>query len=166
MRAANTMALAVPPRKPRGALRSAERSAAPAQAAYPIGALARSAGVSTRTVRYYEEIRLLRTARRFSGGRRVFDAEALERLRFIARLKRLGFSLAEIRHLNEVFALHRSTREMLDVLDRQLAGRLVDLAVQMTELGRLKKDLLAYRQRIRARLAVLRSQAPRKGKRP
>jgi MerR family copper efflux transcriptional regulator len=128
---------------------------------YPIGALARLADVSTRTVRYYEEIGLLTTARRFAGGRRVFGEDALQRLRFIGRLKRLGFPLEEIRHLNEVFALHRSTGEMLAVLDRQLAGRLQDLAVQMTELGRLKKDLLAYRQRIRARLAVLRSQGSR-----
>ena len=43
----------------------------------PIGALARQAGVSTRTVRYYEEIGLLETARWFAGGRRVFEADAL-----------------------------------------------------------------------------------------
>ncbi|MDH4246698.1 MAG: MerR family transcriptional regulator, partial [Deltaproteobacteria bacterium] len=65
----------------------------------PIGTLARHAGVSTRTIRYYEEIGLLKTARRFAGGRRIFGSEALERLRFIGRLKRLGFSLEEIREL-------------------------------------------------------------------
>jgi DNA-binding transcriptional MerR regulator len=112
--------------------------------------------VSTRTVRYYEEIGLLETARRFAGGRRVFEADALQRLKFIARLKGLGFSLDEIRHLNEVFALHRSTKDMLGVLDGLLAGHLLGLARQMEALGGARRELLAYRQRIRARLALLR----------
>lgn len=128
---------------------------------YPIGTLARLAGVSTRTVRYYEEIGLLTTARRFAGGRRVFGEDALQRLKFIGRLKSLGFSLEEIKHLNEVFALHRSTAEMLAVLDKQLAAHLESLAARMSELSRLRRDLLAYRQRIRARLAVLRTQGNR-----
>ncbi len=148
------------------ASRPQRRPPTPGPSEHPIGSLARLAGVSTRTVRYYEEIGLLTTARRFAGGRRVFGEEAVQRLRFIGRLKRLGFSLEEIRHLNEVFALHRSTKEMLEVLDKQLAGRMDDLALQLTELARLKKDLLAYRQRIRARLAVLRSQAARPGRHP
>jgi DNA-binding transcriptional MerR regulator len=119
---------------------------------YPIHTLAKIAGVSTRTVRYYEEIGLLETARRFSGGRRVFDADALERLRFIARLKRLGFTLDEIRHLNEVFALNRSTDQMLRVLDSQLELHLTQLDEQVRELTALRTDLHAYRERIRTRL--------------
>ncbi|HEX7928632.1 MAG TPA: MerR family transcriptional regulator [bacterium] len=139
--------------------RSRRASASPAPQEYPIGSLAKLADVSTRTVRYYEEIGLLTTARRFAGGRRVFAEDALQRLRFIGRLKRLGFALEEIKHLNEVFALHRSTGDMLTVLDKQLATHLDVLNVQISELAGLKKDLLTYRQRIRSRLAVLRSQA-------
>jgi DNA-binding transcriptional MerR regulator len=134
------------------------RAAAPAIVGdHPIGVLARMAGVSTRTVRYYEEIGLLATARRFAGGRRVFGEDALQRLKFIGRLKGLGFSLEEIKHLNEVFALHRSTAEMLAVLDKQLAAHLQSLAARMADLTRLRQELLAYRQRIRSRLAVLRN---------
>lgn len=125
----------------------------PAQVVYPIGALADIAGVSTRTVRYYEEIHLLETARRFSGGRRVFGPDALERLRFIARLKRLGFSLGEIRHLNEVFSLQRSTTQMLQVLDDQLALHLTELDEQLQELMALRGDLESYRQRIQTRVS-------------
>jgi DNA-binding transcriptional MerR regulator len=131
--------------------------AASAQVVYPIGALARIAGVSTRTVRYYEEIRLLETARRFSGGRRVFDADALERLRFIGRLKRLGFSLDEIRHLNEVFSLQRSTAQMLQVLDGQLARHGAELDERLRELAALRGDLRSYRSHIRTRLAALKA---------
>jgi DNA-binding transcriptional MerR regulator len=134
--------------------------ATPAQVLYPIGALARIAGVSTRTVRYYEEIRLLETARRFSGGRRVFGADALERLRFIGRLTRLGFSLNEIRHLNEVFSLERSTAQMLQVLDDQLARHGAELDERLHELAALRGDLRAYRRHIRARLATLKPKRP------
>ena len=147
-----------PSRSP-GESRPRKRPVAPAPhgagSALPIGGLARAAGVSTRTVRYYEEIGLLRTARRFAGGRRVFDADALERLRFIGRLKRLGFSLEEIAELNAVFELQRSTAAMLQVLDGQLGQRLESLADRLRELERLREELLSYRQHIGRRLATL-----------
>lgn len=122
------------------------------EAAHPIGRLAREAGVSTRTIRYYEEIGLLKTARRYAGGRRVFQADALERLRFIGRLKRLGFSLEEISTLNEVFELHASTSAMLKVLDGQLAGHIEAVDRQMADLEGLRKDLETYRRRIQKRI--------------
>ncbi len=120
-------------------------------ARYPIGKLAREAGVSTRTVRYYEEIGLLRVARRYAGGRRVFADDALQRLRFIGRLKGLGFSLEEIRHLNDVFELKRSTADMLDVLDKQLEAHLATLEQRMQELAALRNDITEYRTHIQAR---------------
>ena len=123
--------------------------------------MATAAGVSTRTVRYYEEIGLLETARRFAGGRRVFGDDALQRLRFIGRLKRLGLSLDEIRHLNAVFALQRSTGDMLGVLDEQLASHIENLGERMKALSRARRELLDYRQHIRSRLAVMRQHPTR-----
>ena len=119
---------------------------------YGVGELAREAEVSARTIRYYEEIGLLRTARRFAGGRRAFDADALERLRFIRRLKRLGLPLEEIRHLNEVFAVQHSTRAMLDVLDGLLGDHLATIAERQKELTHLQDEIGAYRGHIRTRL--------------
>ena len=106
-------------------------------------------------MRYYEEIGLLRSVRRYAGGRRVFDGEALQRLRFIGRLKTLGFSLEEISDLNEVFALHRSTAEMLQALDRQLGEHLETLEARRAGLVALEKELKSYRRRIGGRLAEL-----------
>lgn len=171
MRAAQPIVAAVLGRKrpgakgrptPPGGPPAAGSTAGPAQVVYPIGALAKIAGVSTRTLRYYEEIRLLETARRFSGGRRVFDADALERLRFISRLKGLGFSLDEIRHLNEVFALRRSTAQLLTVLDGQLEHHIARIEVRLRELLALKGDLSSYRRHIRTRLLALKKGRARK----
>ena len=130
-------------------------SADAGESSYPIGGLAREAGVSTRTIRYYEEIGLLKTARRYAGGRRVFASDALERLRFIGRLKRLGFSLEEISELNDVFEMRQSTAAMLRALDQQLATHMNTLDEQLAELSRLRDDLTVYRERIGGRLGQL-----------
>ena len=64
-----------------------------------IGEVARRAGLRPSAVRYYEERGLIEPARRGSGGRRVYGAEAVERLTLIAFAKNIGFSLDEIRNL-------------------------------------------------------------------
>ena len=65
-----------------------------------ITAIARKAGLRTSTLRYYEKIGLLPSARRVAGRRR-YDACALKQLELIAYAKRAGFSLAEIQILQE-----------------------------------------------------------------
>jgi MerR family copper efflux transcriptional regulator len=67
--------------------------------AFTIGNLARAAGVSVETVRYYERRGLVdRPVRRGSQYREYSEAD-VARLRFIRRAKELGFTLAEIREL-------------------------------------------------------------------
>ena len=59
-------------------------------------------GLTTRTIRYYEELGLLKPAARSEGSYRLFDPDDLERLRFIKGLRDdAGFSLAEIGQLLE-----------------------------------------------------------------
>lgn len=64
-----------------------------------IGKLAKAAGVSIQTVRYYERRRLLAPAMRRESGYRVYRKDALQKLRFIKNAQALGFSLEEIRSL-------------------------------------------------------------------
>jgi len=67
-----------------------------------IGELARRCDVNPKTVRYYEELGLLKPAARSEGSYRLFDEDDLERLRFIRGLRDdAGFSLAEIGRLLE-----------------------------------------------------------------
>jgi len=59
-------------------------------------------GLTTRAIRYYEELGLLKPAARSEGAYRLFDADDVERLRFIRGLRDdAGFSLAEIGRLLE-----------------------------------------------------------------
>ena len=62
-----------------------------------IGEIAKRAGVSIDTLRYYERLKLLPRPRRSSGGFRLFAPEHIERVQFIKRAQELGFSLEEIK---------------------------------------------------------------------
>lgn len=64
-----------------------------------IGILARETGASIPTIRYYESIGLLPTARREAGGQRVFNDGDIGHLTFIRRCRTLGFSVDDIRLL-------------------------------------------------------------------
>gem|GEM_PF-176648 len=79
---------------------SATETAAAAQnTVLQIGDVARQVGLSLRTVRFYEEAGLLTPVGRTQGGFRLYDEDALDRLRLIKRMKPLGFTLEEMRSL-------------------------------------------------------------------
>ena len=124
-------------------------------------------GLSPRTVRYYEEIGLLPGVRRRAGGRRVYGPDALERLGFIHRLKRLGLCLAEIRELNEVHAIGGSTAAMLARLHDLLDLHVADVDRRIAELAALRAELVRYRKHIETRnSATARRSAPKKVRGP
>ena len=112
-------------------------------------------GLSARTLRYYEELGLLPGVRRRAGGRRVYGADELERLRFIQRLKALGLALAEVKELNAVYAIAGSTRAMLERLDELLATRLAELDGRIAELANLRAEIGKYRSHVGERVNTL-----------
>jgi MerR family copper efflux transcriptional regulator len=71
----------------------------PAPEVLTISDAAKSAGLGTETVRYYEREGLLREPPRTAAGYRQYGPEDVRRLSFIRRAKTLGFSLREIRDL-------------------------------------------------------------------
>lgn len=66
---------------------------------YRIGELARKAGVTVRAVRYYESLGLLKTQSRSDGGQRYYSDADLVYISRIIELKKLDFSLDEIRQI-------------------------------------------------------------------
>jgi MerR family copper efflux transcriptional regulator len=72
---------------------------------YLISEVADRTGFSAPTLRYYEDIGLVAPVERTASGYRRYDERAIDRLRFIARSKRLGLSLEEITGLVELFDL-------------------------------------------------------------
>ena len=70
-----------------------------------IGELARQAGISVQTVRFYERRGLLPTPPRSAGGYRQYKDSDLEIVRTIKRLQQFDCTLAEVRRVLELYAL-------------------------------------------------------------
>ena len=95
---------------------------------YTINKLTKMSGVSTRTLRYYDEIGLLKPARVASSGYRIYGLEQVDTLQQVLFYRELDFSLEDIKKLlsapdfekGQAFASHLSTlqkkREQLDIL--------------------------------------------------
>ena len=67
-----------------------------------IGELARRAGVSVQTIRYYETHRIIPKADRTDSGYRVYDENTVELLVFIKNAQELGFTLEKIKRLLDI----------------------------------------------------------------
>lgn len=102
-----------------------------------IGAAAERSGLPAKTIRYYEEIGLVRPERR-DNGYRDYSLRELHTLRFLARARRLGFSIPDCRNL---LALYRDrNRASADV--RALAEqRIGEIDRRIEELGSLRATL-------------------------
>jgi DNA-binding transcriptional MerR regulator len=136
--------------------------------------VASETGLTARSIRYYEELGLLRPAARSEGAYRLFDDDDLERLRFIRGLRDdAGFSLAEISQLLEDEDARAKTRarfrQTADAGER--AALLLDAITRIDrqcatlegKIGRLREmvaDRIARRERLLARLAELEAEAP------
>ena len=71
-----------------------------------ISEAARRSGLSSKTIRYYEDIGLIAPARRGDNGYRQYESHAVEELKFLFRAREVGFDLEESRQLLE---LHRDS---------------------------------------------------------
>ena len=63
---------------------------------------ARQSGLSSKTIRYYEQVELISPARRSANGYRDYDESAVAELRFIHRAREVGFSVEEVRQLLQI----------------------------------------------------------------
>jgi len=93
-----------------------------------IGTLAKRAGVSIDTVRYYERDGLLAPKTRLASGYRRYSELEVARLRFIRRAQALGFSLKEVKELlalsklRDVARVRRTAQEKLADVEERIAS--------------------------------------------
>ncbi|WP_232476471.1 MerR family transcriptional regulator [Acidovorax sp. T1] len=108
---------------------------------YTISDLAKEFDLTTRAIRFYEDMGLLQPARNGPAGRnRVYSARDRTRLRLTLRAKRLGLSLSEAKEIIDLYDSPRDTgvqlRKFLDVLvvhRRQLEDQMADLRANLEE---------------------------------
>ena len=109
---------------------------------YSIGDLAREFDLTTRAMRFYEDMGLLRPERTGPGGRkRSYSAGDRTRLKLTLRAKRLGLSLQEAKELIDMYDSPRGTgpqlQRFLEVLDlhrQRIEAQLTDLQANLEEI--------------------------------
>lgn len=99
---------------------------------YTITDLAREFGVTTRTLRHYEDQGLVTPAR--DGINRIYSHRDRVRLKLALRGKRLGFSLSEIRELFQLYDLANDERRQLEEFAVKLERRRAQLEQQREDI--------------------------------
>lgn len=107
---------------------------------YAIGELASLSGVKVPTIRYYEQVGLLPAPPRTEGNQRRYDVAALERLRFIAHARAMGFPMSSIKAM---LRLARHPDEPCEDLDALVADRLMEVEERISRLSGLRAELIA-----------------------
>lgn len=103
-----------------------------------IGAVAKKLGISIDAIRFYERSSLLPRAARTSGGYRRYFENDVETLKFIHRVKGLGFTLKEVRDL---LNLRGSRAQACAPVRRRLEAKLADVEHKLASLQKLESEL-------------------------
>jgi DNA-binding transcriptional MerR regulator len=130
--------------------------ASPSQTTYTISDLAREFDLTTRAIRFYEDMGLLQPERSGPGGRnRVYSSRDRTRLKLTLRAKRLGLSLTEARDLIDMYDSPRDTGPQLRKFLAILAQHRQQLEEQLAELQANLDEVRTHEKESRALLARL-----------
>lgn len=122
---------------------------------YSIAELSREFGVTPRTIRYYEDQGLLSPAR--DGQQRVYGKRDRTRLKLALRGKRLGFSLAEIKEMIDMYDTAPDKGTQLTKFLGGLTQRKAALQQQRQDIEELLGEIDSFEQQCRA---ILKSGTP------
>lgn len=113
-----------------------------------IGELAKNLGLTTRTLRYYEEVGIMTSPRRVEGSIRAYSSNEVRKLKFIMKLKELGLTIKEMQELDAAYASANETDKIIPRLIEMLDRHINNLDDKMTSLSSLRKEIVEYRQRM------------------
>ena len=114
----------------------------------PIGDLAKSLGLTTRTLRYWEEVGIIESAQRADGATRGYTPYYVRRIRFILKLKELGLTIREMQDLYTAYGEAKETTRMIPRLVEILDQHINKVDEKMAQLALLRKEVVEYRQRM------------------
>jgi DNA-binding transcriptional MerR regulator len=106
-----------------------------------IGQLAKDAGVSSRTIRYYEELGIIPEPRRSAGGTRKYPREYRGYIETALALKEMGFRLEDIKPLARLALGRPVSAGQRDAVQRLVEDRIEALDQQMTLLRGLHESV-------------------------
>jgi DNA-binding transcriptional MerR regulator len=113
-----------------------------------IGELARDLGITTRTLRLYEQLGLIDPPKRTEGGIRFYDKEDIRRIKFVLKVKELGLSLKQMQELAEIYRETKITDRIMPRLIEILDGHTEAIRRKIRKLSSLERDIKDFRRRI------------------
>ncbi|BCS52756.1 MerR family transcriptional regulator [Geobacter sp. SVR] len=113
-----------------------------------IGELAKTLGLTTRTLRYWEEVGIIESAQRADGATRGYTPYYVRRIRFIMKLKELGLTIKEMQDLYIAYGEAKETVRMIPRLIEILDLHINKVDEKMAQLASLRKEIVEYRQRM------------------
>lgn len=111
---------------------------------FTISELAASFGVTTRTIRYYEECGLLAPNRRTPTSHRLYDERDLARLKLILRGKRFGYSLAELGEIIKLYEVDPTQRKQIVYTLTRGFNHIQEIDERIEELRELREEMLEF----------------------
>lgn len=110
--------------------------------------LAKSLGLTTRTLRYWEEVGIIESEERLDGATRGYAPYFVRRIKFIMKLKDLGLTIKEMQDLyfayGEAKETDRMIPQLIDILDKHI--NMVD--EKIATLASARKSIVEYRQKM------------------
>ena len=127
-----------------------------ATSTYTISDLAKEFDLTTRAMRFYEDMGLLQPARSGQGGRsRVYSARDRTRLKLTLRAKRLGLSLTQAKDLIDMYDSPRDSGPQLQKFLQVLAAHRAQLEDQIAELSANLEEVKVHEKEARALIGQL-----------
>lgn len=113
-----------------------------------IGEVSTTHGLTTRTLRYWEEVGIIESVPRADGATRGYTPYYVRRIRFILKLKELGLTIKEMQDLYSAYGDAKQTDRMIPRLIQILDEHINMVDVKMAKLASLRSELVDYRQKM------------------
>lgn len=121
--------------------------------AVSIGDLAKAFGLTTRTLRYWEEVGIIESVERSDGATRGYTPYYVRRIKFILKLKELGLTIKEMQDLYVAYGDAKRTDRMIPRLIEILDQHVDKIDEKVAQLASLRKEIIDYRRKMLARLS-------------
>jgi MerR family transcriptional regulator, copper efflux regulator len=108
---------------------------------FRISQVAKQAGKTKRTLRFYEELGILMPRHRTDSGYRMYGEEVLMQIKWIDKLHEMGFSLPEIQKFLQSFQSIGSGPDLMGVLRDFYQGQLAETKTSILRLQNLASEL-------------------------